>query len=188
MLQVAPAPTSNRTSAAPSARVTAVTTTLRFVKSSCVISGASCCAARARHCIVLDHTTREESGSMDVEQETWKLKVMLFVIVVFIVSAFVSCSELKYATSGKKTEAVIDRVSDVISRRGSRGRMVVYHFHDERGQLRKSSDTVSRDSVGLHDEKIDVEYLEDTSRVAGHRNMVAVVIFFGCLAALLVGG
>jgi len=125
---------------------------------------------------------------MDVEHETWKLKVMLIVIVAFVVSAFVSCSELKYATSGKKTEAVIDRVSDVVGRRGQTGRQVVYHFHDQTGKLRKSSDQVPRDWVASDDQKIDVEYLEDTSRVAGHRNIGALVTFFGCLAAMLVGG
>lgn len=123
---------------------------------------------------------------MDIDHETWKLKVGLAIIVLFIVSAFVSCNELHYATRAKTTEATVDNVFDSTTRRGGIQRVVKYHFHDDSGRLRNATDTVDP-SFPRDIEKVQIEYLADTSRLAGHRNVLALTIFFGSLVAMVVG-
>src|SRR3954466_1216070 len=110
---------------------------------------------------------------MDIDDETRKLKIMLVVIVTFVISAFVAYSELQYALRGKTTEATVDRVYDTTGRRGGVTRHVQYHYHDAAGNLRNSSDTVA-DDFPENAKKVQIEYLADTSRVAGHRNILAL--------------
>jgi hypothetical protein len=124
---------------------------------------------------------------MDVEQETAKFKVMLVVAVVFLVSTFFAYLELKYSLGGKTAEAKVDRLSERRTRRGTT-RVVHYQYRDENGQMRNGSDDVSRDWSAPASGIVAVQYLDDTSRLAGNRNTFALVIFVGSLLAMLVGG
>lgn len=124
---------------------------------------------------------------MDVEEETWKFKAMLAVLLAFIVSAFFAYVELKYATAGKTTNGTVDRVTNFATRRGYT-RTVYYNYRDATGNLRHGSDTLGRlDDVPDSGDTIVIDYLSDASRLHGHRNGGALMIFFGSLIALIVG-
>ena len=125
---------------------------------------------------------------MDAEEEAGKFKLMLFVVVVFLVSTFFAYLELKYSTAGKTAEATVDGVSERRTRRGGTIRVVHYHYRDTEGKLRNGTDDIGNDWSVPTGGKVNVEYLADTSRLAGNRNTVALVIFFGSLLALVVGG
>jgi hypothetical protein len=124
---------------------------------------------------------------MDADEEARKFKIGAVVVITFLVSTFMSCQELKYSTSGKKAEATVDRVYETTGRRGGVTRHVQYHYHDEGGNLRNANDSVPDDWTPPRSGTITIEYLSDTSRVAGHRNYMALTIFFASLVAMIVG-
>jgi hypothetical protein len=125
---------------------------------------------------------------VDVENETAKLKVGLFLVILFLFSTFWAYTELKYATSSKTTEAVVDGTFDRRGRFGRVTKMVRYHYRNDQGEPRNASDSVPSDWRPPASGKVQIEYLSSTSRLAGHRNIVALVIFFGSLLAMIVGG
>jgi hypothetical protein len=124
---------------------------------------------------------------MDVEHETRNLKLGLVLVLAFVVSAFVAYKELKFALASKTTGATLDRVYEQIGRRGSVTRRVQYHFHDDAGELRNASDSVPDNWSAPADGRLTIEYIAGSSRLAGHRNVFALVIFFACLFAMVVG-
>ena len=124
---------------------------------------------------------------MDADEEAGKFKLMLFVLIAFIVSTFFAYMELKYSTGGRTAEATVDRVAERAGRRRTT-RTVYYHYRDTEGNLRNGSDDVDPNWFPPDDGKVMVQYLADTSRLAGKRNTFALVVFFGSLAAMLVGG
>ena len=124
---------------------------------------------------------------MDVENETWKFKLMLGVLVAFIVSGVFAYMELKYSTSGKTADCTFDRLVERRARRRT-VHTVYYHYRDHNGQLRNGSDDVPSHWTPPDDRKLRVRYLNNTSRLEGNRNTGALVIFFGCLAALAIAG
>lgn len=125
---------------------------------------------------------------MDTDNETAKFKLILIAAIAFIVSTFFAFQELKYATGGKTTDGIIERLGEARGRRGRTVAVVHYRFRDEAGTIRKDSSRIGRGFNGGEGDKVRVEYLEDESRLAGDRNTGALVIFFGSLAALVVGG
>jgi len=127
---------------------------------------------------------------MDLDQETRKFKIILFVAVVFVASSIYSCNELKYARNAKTTEATIDGIDEPTPtpRRDNGLRRLRYHYHNDQGELRNASDTIDDEFVRPPSGKVMIEYLADSSRLAGHRNTGALIIFFVSLAAMLVGG
>ena len=129
-----------------------------------------------------------ERGGVDTENETAKFKLILIVAIAFIVSTFFAYKELQYAMGGKTTDGIIERLGEARGRRGRTVAMVYYRFRDEAGTIRKDSARISRGFNGGEGDKVRIEYLDDESRLAGDRNTGALVIFFGSLAALVVGG
>ncbi|HEY7090280.1 MAG TPA: hypothetical protein VH518_19440 [Tepidisphaeraceae bacterium] len=125
---------------------------------------------------------------MDPDEEARKFKIGAVVVIAFLISTFMSCQELKYSTSGKTAQATADRVYQTTSPRGVVTKHVQYHYHDEGGHLRNANDTVPNDWTPPKNETITIEYLSDTSRIAGHRNYLALTIFFASLGAMIVGG
>jgi hypothetical protein len=124
---------------------------------------------------------------VDIEHETWKLKAFLVVVVLFFISMYFSCEELKYATNAKTAEATIDDVVTEPARRGS-VRVMRYHYTNDSGEKWNASYRVSNDYVPPADRKLPVEYIGSGSRPAGVRNYGSLVFFFSCLIALAVGG
>jgi hypothetical protein len=129
-----------------------------------------------------------ERGGVDTESETAKFKFILIAAIAFIVSTFFAYIELKYAMGAKTTDGIIERLGESRGRRGRSVPMVYYRYRDDAGMLRHGSSRIGRGFNGGEGDKVRIEYLEDTSRLAGERNTGALVVFFGCLAALCVGG
>ena len=129
---------------------------------------------------------------MDEENEAWKFIAGIVDVIAFIVSTFFAWMELKYATGGKTAQGTVDRVVDAYARvrrrTGQHGRTVYYHFRDASGKLRQGSDGVPLDWIRPPNGVVKVEYLQDTSRLAGNRNVGMLVLFFGSLGAVAVGG
>lgn len=124
---------------------------------------------------------------MDVEEETWKFKLMLGAVAVFLVSTLFAYVELKYAIGGKTAEGTVEGVRERIARSGRTIRTVDYRYRTADGEQRRGSADVGRNWVAPADDKLTVQYLDGTSRIAGQRNTGALILFFGSLAALLVG-
>ena len=127
---------------------------------------------------------------MDHREEVAKFKWLLFAGIAFLLSAYFSWHELKYAVWGATAEATIVRTFETTEagRRGTRRhiRIVEYNFANEDGARRRERDDVSLDWT-VPDDKVTVQYLpgvEGSSRIKGNSNMLAVWIFLGCLAWL----
>ena len=125
---------------------------------------------------------------MDTESETKNLKLILVAVLTFLVSAYFAYMELKYTTSGRTAEATVDSVGEARGRRGRTTTVAYYHYRDDAGNLRHGSAPLDDShSLGSGD-TVTVQYLADTSRLAGQRNTAALVIFFISFLAMLVGG
>jgi hypothetical protein len=130
----------------------------------------------------------EKGGAVDTDNETAKFKFILFVVVAFLVSTFFAYMELKYSMSGKTTQGTVDRLGEVRGRRGRTTPMVYYHYRDEAGNLRHGSSSIDGGFNADVGDKVGIQYLDDTSRLAGSRNTMSLIVFFGSLVALVVGG
>jgi hypothetical protein len=129
------------------------------------------------------------------ENENWKVAALLAVAALFIASTFLAWRELKFAVSGKSTAATVDRVTHIGARgsrrslRGASLSTVEYHYPDAAGALHHGSyDIEFPDTTPPVGSAVMVDYVGDTSRRTGHRNGGALMIFFGTLIALVVGG
>jgi hypothetical protein len=130
----------------------------------------------------------KKGGAVDTDNETAKLKFILFVGIAFLVSTFFAYVELKYSMSGKTAQGTVDRLGEARGRRGRTTPMVYYHYRDEAGNLRHGSSSIDGDFNADVGDTIAIQYLDDTSRLAGSRNTMALFVFFACLLGLVVGG
>ena len=132
-----------------------------------------------------------------MDHEVVRFRMLVITVGVFIVSMFVSCSELKYQVYGKSTDAKLVKVSPILEtgRRG-RGRDALaldYQFTDTDGQVRNEEVTVSKDwqppevgESGLR--TIQVQYIPGSpgdSRLTGKENWVTVLVFLGITGFLV---
>src|SRR3954454_13361875 len=118
---------------------------------------------------------------MDLEQETRRFKLLLFFGLMFLVSTFFAYKELKYWLRGKTIRAdLIDVRETTSSGRRRRPMLVVEYGFTEPGATtrRRETDRVSTDWEQPADKSVTVQYLPgtDNSRLAGHANLVAVVV------------
>lgn len=119
---------------------------------------------------------------MDQDAEMKRLKWVLFTGLVFLVSAYFSWTELKFFMRGKTAEATVTGTSEY-----RKYTSVDYRFSDDSGTLRTENDRVPASwpvpEIGT---TLKVQYLDaqDSSRVAGHSNMVSVYVFLACCAVL----
>jgi hypothetical protein len=125
---------------------------------------------------------------MDLEHETARLKWLLIGLLVFVVSAFFSWRELKYAAVGKAVDAKLLRVYES-TESGRRGRttqkLAVEYWFADGGADRKETDTLSIDATPPAGPAVAVQYLAGTpgsSRLAGNGQRVWVLVFFASLA------
>lgn len=124
---------------------------------------------------------------MDTGNEMQRLKWLLIVGVVFLISGFFSWREMQYAMFGKRADASLVRVYET-QERGRRGRVreklaIEYQFADA-GSSRKETDTVSIDTARPTGETVPVQYLAGSpgkSRLVGHTQQFWVLIFLGSL-------
>ncbi|MEX0704804.1 MAG: DUF3592 domain-containing protein [Planctomycetales bacterium] len=132
---------------------------------------------------------------MDEEAELARFKWLLISGVAFLISAFFAWSELQYALRSRTVEAELVEVRETytVGRRGRRVPKleVEYRFTEEDGALRLERDDVSTDWPLPEADTVAVQYFPGApgeSRLAGHRNWIALVVFFGTLAVVAVAG
>lgn len=120
---------------------------------------------------------------MDHDEEFQKFKWILFAGVAFVVSAFVSWKELRFAVWSATAEATVTGTFEVRGgRRSSPKTAVEYTFTDEVGTQRSERDDIPISWPAPLDVVI-VQYfpgVEDSSRIKGNSNPVAVVFFVCC--------
>lgn len=131
---------------------------------------------------------------VDEQEELAKLKWILIAGIIFLISAYYSYQELKYAVWGATAEANVTRTFNTAesSRRGRRKNLlaVEYTFTDRDGKQHSERDDIPRNSP-TPGPKVNVEYLpgvEDSSRIEGYSSKVAVWIFLGCCILLVFAG
>ena len=134
---------------------------------------------------------------MRIEAEKSKLIRCLIIGALFVVSGFVSCTEIKYAIWGRTSEATILRTFKFTQYRGRPWPSVPklgveYEFREADGTVRKESVSRARDWPIPADKKITIDYLPGVwraSRLSGEWNYIAVTFFaisFGVLAFFVV--
>jgi hypothetical protein len=124
---------------------------------------------------------------MDLEEETRLFKILLFFGLMFLVSTFFAYKELKYWLRGRTIKADLIEVRETTSSGRRRQPMLVVEYgFTEPGATtrRRETDRVSVDWEPPTDKTVMVQYFPgtDDSRLAGHANVVAVVIFFASFA------
>ena len=123
------------------------------------------------------------------DDELAKFKRILFAGIAFLVSAYFSYKELKFAVWGTTADATVTRTFETKNRRTPL-LAVEYTFLDEAGKSHSERDDVSLDWP-VESEIMTVQYLpgvDDSSRLAGHSNKVVVWIFLACTAWFAVSG
>lgn len=98
---------------------------------------------------------------MDTDAETKRFKWLLMAGMLFVVSAFFSWSELKYALFGKQVEARLVKVVDTTDP-GRRGRAVMavhYEFADPDGTTRNETDRLPTTWDRPSGQTIPVQYI-----------------------------
>ena len=131
--------------------------------------------------------------TVDVQGERAGCLAVLAVSVLFLAATFYAWHEFRYALWGETVEARVTRVFETVEHTG-RGRRieklaVLYSFVDSSNdELRDERDNVD---VGWPPpgETTLVQYIPGEpgrSRLSGHRRILSVVFFFGCLVALAV--
>ena len=132
---------------------------------------------------------------MDDDTESWKFVAGLVAVLLFIASTFFAWRELKYTLAGKTATATVDKVTDITvgTRRRAAGfrhydRNVHYSFRDAAGNDRSDTDWVPLNWVPPPGGTVTVQYLDDSSRLAGKRNVLGLILFFTSGAVVCVGG
>ena len=125
-------------------------------------------------------------------KETFQLRLMIGVAILFIASAVTSCQENRYSLFSKEAVATITDAKPVRSRRGYSEQMLTYTFADTDGTKRTEKDTVSIDFVPtLQDEAgkpaVAIEFIPgsvEVSRIPGSGRWVLIGIFCVMTAAM----
>lgn len=117
------------------------------------------------------------------------IRLGMFGFVIFLVSGFESCSELKFSMGAKDATAHVTKIYEKTNDSGrSLGWIVTYNFHnDDTKELQKGYTLVGSDSVGQFTEgqDIPIEYCGTSqldSRIKGETNKTWVYVFLGSLA------
>ena len=128
---------------------------------------------------------------MDTENELTRFKGILFAVLAFLVSAYFSYGELKFAGWGKTAEAKVTRTHQTRNFSKRLLLRVEYQFTEADGTGRSERDDVAIDWPAPGTGNVTVQYLPGvagSSRLLGNSNMMAVYIVLGCLAWLSFSG
>ena len=122
--------------------------------------------------------------------ERLRMRVFLAVTMAFLVSTYYCWKEFKYAIFGKQAQAQVIS-ENAYGKQTDEGPKVSYirveySFTDDKGNTQNAFDEVpprvSLPPIGVPGQTVKVQYMGTTSRVAGHNNIVAPIIFFVTLA------
>ncbi len=106
----------------------------------------------------------------------------------FIASSVISYSEAAFVLYGRDTDGTVTHLYEITSRRGGTQLKVEYSFTEPNGIKREGTDFVSQGWAVPADRRVAVRYAtgaRGSSRLAGHPNRLAVVMFFISGAVLL---
>jgi hypothetical protein len=126
---------------------------------------------------------------MDADHEFAKFKLLLFGIGLFVVSTFMSCSEIRYSVWGKTVDTPTYTKQQVrVYRRRSPDTteiLVKYQF-DDNGKLRKEEDQVSLDYTFASPNTVRVQYIpgSDSSRLERSMQWWWLAIFGGSIGVM----
>jgi hypothetical protein len=123
-----------------------------------------------------------------MDDETRKFKQILICLILFVVSAYLSYSELKFMVFGKTIDASVVRAVEApaLGRRSRPSLMVEYQFQDTNGATRKEADNVALDWK-VEGATVPVQYIPGSpgsSRLVGHTQYFFVILFVAALAVL----
>lgn len=125
-------------------------------------------------------------------KETLQLRLMLIVGVLFIVSAFTSCQEIRYTAFGRTADAAIVKTQTVRNRRSS-NLLLTYSFADLDGVKRTEEDDVALDFQPGEDDEgnsiVSIQFIPGSpgaSRIPGGGRWIIIGIFVIMLTALTV--
>ena len=122
-----------------------------------------------------------------------KLRLIMSCGLTFLLSAYISCEEFKYAISGRDAVATIERTVKANTTRGRATVKVIgvrYSFVEEDGTAREDKMNMPVDWTPPADMQLQVQYVPGKpgmSRLAGEHQYVAVTICLGTLAAVIGG-
>lgn len=125
---------------------------------------------------------------MHTDDELARFKGILLASIVLLISTAYSWWELKYRIWGRTAQASISRAYETrsTSRRGKPRLAVEYTFTDLKSGSRNERDDV-RINWPLSGDEVLVEYIpgvDNSSRLLGNSNQLAVWIFFACVGWL----
>jgi hypothetical protein len=123
-----------------------------------------------------------------MEDETRRFKIMVFVGLLFVLSAYSSCQEIKYSIWGKTAEATISSTQRMRMRRTRTVLVVRYEFTEESGAQRTDSMAQPLDWQPPADGKLSIDYLagaKGESRLHGEWNFIAVSFFLVMLGTMV---
>jgi hypothetical protein len=133
---------------------------------------------------------------MDNETESWRAKLLIGAVIVFLISCIFVFTEFMYLVDSRETTATISKAYKV-QIRGRFGivkgyRLAVeYDFVDAEGLRRSGRCDVNEDWPIPLDGKVKIRYRpgeDGASRFVGFASWTAIIIFFVCLAAVGVFG
>ena len=131
---------------------------------------------------------------MDQDAEFKRAKWLLGAAGIFLISCFMAFDEMRYMILGRTSKGRITQVKPY-SEPGRRGRTnqrlsVEYSFKTEpQGSILNERDNVSSDWQLPEGGSVPIQYISgspDSSRLAGNRNMMWVIVFFGSLGIMSV--
>jgi hypothetical protein len=125
-----------------------------------------------------------------MREETRKLKLIIFVIILAIVATVKSCGELRYTVSGKTAEGTLTGVQETRTSRRTSGVILMYKFSDSEGRAHKGRVTVSHARAAeLAGQTSEVTYLPsspETSTLTSERSAFWPIVLGIMLVVLAV--
>ncbi len=128
---------------------------------------------------------------MEDESSSATFKLGIALVVLFFVSWFQSCEELRYRMSGKKATATVTNIAELVDKYGRRtGDAKMWYEFANDNTKRRASGSVSLRADEAQDyyvgQSMPIEYIGDemvSSRLEGRTNLVWAALFVGSLAA-----
>lgn len=124
-----------------------------------------------------------------MDEEVTKFKWLLGAGMIFLISAYFSLNELRYAVFARTVEARVTNVRETqsVGRRREPRLSIEYNFTEAGGATRSERDTVPVDWPVSSDGTIQIQYIPgvaNASRLSGRGSWIAVAMFLASLIAI----
>jgi hypothetical protein len=124
---------------------------------------------------------------IDVGAEGTRATLWIFVLILFLVSAWFARGELRYVIWGRTAEAQVLRTYQMTGRHNVTYHYVESQYLDAAGHSVTDNDGISADWQSPLSGKVKVSYISGEtrpSRLAAHQHYLAIMFFAVCVAAL----